>query len=368
MGACMFHDSTDHDGDGWSFTDGDCNDCDPTINPGAYDIPKDGIDEDCNGTPDDEPTGCDSAVTLASSDANDGAKAIDLCRTTTESATGKDKTWGVIAASYVTPDGNTTSNGNFPLGYGLLSAFGVNNTQQGVAMLSLSSGTGRQPTDPGWIDPGLPHLGSFGGFNKGYVSKAPAGYPKPAPACPGVLFGAPHDGVALQVTIRVPTNAKTLSFDENFFTVEFPSYICSTFNDTFVVMMAPKTTASLPDDNIAFDAAGNPISVNNALLQVCPTLPASKTGGKTFACPLGTAPLMGTGFEEPNNSGPHAATGWLSTTAPVDTVKGQDITLLFAVWDSSDANLDSTVLIDNFTWGFTTPMGPPMTTPLPSPK
>jgi hypothetical protein len=268
----------------------------------------------------------------------------------------------------VLPDGTTTANPNFPLGFGLLSAFGVNNPQEGVTMLAISSGAARGPTDPGFIDPGLPHAGSFGGFNKGYVSKAPAGYPKPAPACPGVVFGAPHDGVALQVTIRVPTNAKTLSFDQNFFTIEFPNYICSTFNDTYVVMMAPKTTASLPDDNIAFDSAGNPISVNNALLQVCPTLASSMTGGKTFSCPLGTAPLSGTAFEEPNNSGPHAATGWLTTTAPVDTVKGQDITLLFAVWDSSDANLDSTVLIDNFTWGFTTPMGPPMTMPTPMPK
>jgi hypothetical protein len=221
-------------------------------------------------------------------------------------------------------------------------------------------------------------MGSFGGFNKcesgtscaegvgaELTSGAPAGYPKPAPACPGVVFGAPQDGVALQVTIRVPTNAKSFSFDSNFFTIEFPDWICSPYNDTFVVMMTPKV-ASLPDDNIAFDSEGNPISVNNALLQVCTPQTA---GGKTFTCPLGDSSLSGTGFEETNNDGPHAATGWLTTTAPVAVDAGKNITLLFAIWDSTDGNLDSTVLVDNFTWAFTPPTSmTPMTTPTPAPK
>ncbi len=354
-GGCPYHDSVDHDGDGWSAMSGDCNDCDPSINPGAFDIPMDGIDEDCNGTPDDEPTGCDASVSLASTDPMDGARAIDICRQTTEGATGPMRTWGVVNAQYVKPDGTTTSNPNFDLGFGLLTGFGVNNVQQGTHLLALSSGSARQPTDPGWHN--------VNGFDKGYTSGSPPPYPKDTPACPGVITGKPHDGAALELTIRVPTNAKAFSFNLNFFTFEFPDYICSQYNDSFVVMMTPKV-ASLPDDNIAFDSAGNPISVNNSLLQVCK---AQTAGGKTFSCPLGPSSLKSTGFDELGDTGPHAATGWLTTTAPVDTIRGKDMTLLFAIWDSGDGILDSTTLVDNFTWQFIPAMGV-TTMPTPAPK
>jgi hypothetical protein len=42
--------NTDADGDGVTIGEGDCNDTDPDVYPGAYDTPDDGIDQDCSGS------------------------------------------------------------------------------------------------------------------------------------------------------------------------------------------------------------------------------------------------------------------------------------------------------------------------------
>jgi hypothetical protein len=370
--GCQYHDAVDHDGDGFSSQAGDCNDCDPNSNPGAFDVPKDGIDEDCDGIVDDEPTGCDKASQLASTDPFNAALAIDLCRRTTETAQGPMRTWGVIDAAFVAPDGSNNcadensgqtgscaANANFPLGHGNLTKLGVNKPQQGTHMLGLSSGSARDPSDPGYQN--------VSGFDKGFTVGAAAGFPAPAPACPGVITGQPHDGAALRLVIRVPTNAKSFSFNENFFSYEFPVYICSQYNDTFVVEMAPPPQGAGVGGNIAFDQSGNPISVNNALLQVCDPQVA---GGKNFTCPLGSSTLMGTGFgNDLSMDGNHAATGWLQTTVNIDpSLRGKDITLLFAVWDSGDGILDSTALVDNFQWSTQPGQGTPVTQPSPPPQ
>jgi hypothetical protein len=384
-GPCTYMDSTDHDGDGWSFAEGDCNDCNKFINPGAYDVPMNGIDEDCDGTADNEPTGCDSALTsISTTTGADGAKAMDLCRTTTTApATPKQRTWGVLEAAYVLPDGSSGQAGNsgYELGYGILGpSFGTSNhTQEGVRMLGLSSGTARQPTDPGYQD--------VSGFDKGYTSGAPTGFPGQTPACGNVTFGAPHDGAGLRVVIRVPTNALTMSFDTNFFSYEFPDWVCSEYNDTFVVIMTPSPPGepSTANDNIAFDSKGNVISINAGFLQVCdPTSSAGAAGtgpmagGYVYACPEGASKLHGTGFGidttsvSPLGDGQdHASTDWLTTTVNVSTFAGKQITLLFAVWDSSDGQLDTTVLVDNVKWTFATgpnTQPPPVMTPITQPK
>ena len=39
----------DMDGDGYSLMEGDCDDSDASVYPGAFDIPQDGVDNDCDG-------------------------------------------------------------------------------------------------------------------------------------------------------------------------------------------------------------------------------------------------------------------------------------------------------------------------------
>lgn len=333
--SCTVSDeNADTDGDGFAIAQGDCNDCTAQMNPGAFDFVGNNIDEDCNGKLDDS-TSCDQALSVTSQSGVDGAKAIGLCKMQSG------KGWGLISALYVTADGSPLTNVDSQgLGHGILTGFGPTvHPQEGHRLLALSSGTARQPSDPGYQP--------VSGYDKWYETDAPPGFPKDSPSCPGVVTGEPHDSAALQVQVKVPTNVKSLSFNLDFYTYEYPNYICSEFNDFFVAILKP-APSGVEDGNISFDAMGNMISVNAGFLQVCTPQTA---GGKTFTCPLGTGQLAGTGFDQDDFGFPtdnSAATGWLQTTAPVEG--GSVVTLLFAVWDSGDGILDSTVLIDNFTW------------------
>jgi len=324
----------DQDGDGYTPNQGDCNDCNASINPGAFDVPGNGIDDDCDGIKDNEVEVCDSDLAIDDDNPENGARAMDLCRFTDENAVGKNKTWGVIkgSAKYVKVDGTPGMN---PIGHGLLPSFGVEKLWKGHRMLVLSTGAARAPGQPDYEPPN--------GVDHGTSGEPPEGYPKESEFCPDVVTGDCFDPAALELKIRVPTNAKSFSFNLDFYTYEYPDWICSQFNDFYVTLMWPKAP-SLPDHNISFDSAGNSISVNNGLLQVCE--PGTHKE-KTFECPLGTDALKDTGFIDSADA-THAATGWLVTEAPVEP--GSIITLRFAVWDSGDFRLDSTVLIDNFKW------------------
>jgi len=291
---------------------------------------------------------CDEGLsTPEGTEAMDGARAIGLCQVYSDGG------WGVKSADWVRSDGQPLT-GALLDGKGILHGFGPNQPREGSAMLVLSSGAARSPSDPGFQDPA--------GYDKDDSPHgSPPGYPKESPSCPGVVTGDPHDSAGLRLVIQTPVDAKSLSFNLNFYTYEYPDYICSTYNDFFVAMMNPIPTG-LPDGNISFDPQGNTISVNAGFLDACTP---SNAGGKNFSCSQGYSLIPGTGFESNiDNCGGvpfdqcdifggtdaipgSAATGWLETKAPIEQ-PGGEITLQFAIWDSGDSVLDSTVLIDNF--------------------
>ena len=334
--------TADLDHDGYTIGDGDCNDCDPNINPGAFDFPDNNVDEDCNGVPDDEPTNCADMLAMDDNDPMNAAYAIDLCKITTHDAMGINKTWGVISAAYVFPDGTTMSTiGNNdppnPQSHGILPSFGTQIAPKlGPNMLALSSGIARSGTNGS----------SPGGANMGTSSATPTGFPTPSPSCGDNTIGTDpvaNDAIALEVVIRTPTNAKAFNFDFNFYTYEYSTYVCSQFNDFFVALLTSNSPSVPMNHNIAFDSQLNPVSVNNGFLEVCsPTTIDKGNVMKQFTCPLGTGELDGTGFEG------HAATGWLSTQSNIEP--GEEITVRFAVWDAGDHVLDTTVLLDRFQW------------------
>jgi hypothetical protein len=308
-----------------------------SFDPSRFDVPGNGLDDDCNGKVDDEDPVCDGALTLASSDALDAAKAMGLCKKVGPSGTA----WGVIDAKYVLPDGTATT-GASATSWGLLPSFGTNTPRAGQRVLALSSGAARAADQPNYQAPGV-------GLAKGYGHALPAGFPRGMPACSGLNLANAFDGIALEVRLRVPTNARSFSFAHQFFTSDYGDSVCQAFNDVYAVLLSPKPAAS-PDGNVVLDALGGALTTNStALVRAC--TPGTHNG-LTFACPLSTASLVGTGFEG------HASTGWLKTTVPV--AGGEEITLRFAIWDSGDGSLDSTALFDDF--GFSTASVPAVST------
>lgn len=295
-------------------------------------IAENGRDDDCDGFVDNVP--CGEGIELDSSDPFDAARAMGLCT-------------GVKSARYTSVDGEGRP--IHELSHGVLGDFGPNvASREGTNLLALSSGTARRPSDSGYSyeENELEDMG----FIQGTRSNTPEGYPIASTSCPDLeLPDEPvpiFDTVALEVELEVPENAQGFAFDFNFYTREFPVYVCSIYNDFFVALMDPAPEGAILG-NISFDSQGNSVSVNAGFVQVCQ---AQEAGGKEFECELGTQELQGTGFENDGESddNPSAATGWLVTESPAEP--GSTIRLRFGIWDTGDPSLDSTVLVDNFRW------------------
>lgn len=327
--------NADNDGDGYLYAD-DCNDRNALMNPGAYDVAGDGADNDCDGTVDNPLGGCDGSLVMTSTNAMDFAKALGLCQTASATATGKDKKWGVVSAKLMTTDGKGA-----PMAkqYGIHPNWGtVIKPKEGGRLAVLSTGSARMPGQTGYMKP--LNLSTDSTTN---ANTPPAGWPKTG-SCPAPTDKKANDSVVLQLQIRVPTNAKAFSYDFDFYSSEYITYVCSEYNDSFVTILksgAPLDAAH--SGNVSFDAKGNPVNVNSGFFEVC--TPGSK-GGKTYACKLGTAELAGTGYS--GDGAQDGATSWLRTTANV--IPGETITVSFMIWNTGDHVLQSAIVLDNFQW------------------
>ncbi|HVV84022.1 MAG TPA: choice-of-anchor L domain-containing protein [Kofleriaceae bacterium] len=365
--------NTDLDGDGFTTCDGDCCDSsechDPAlVNPGAFDAAGNNVDDDCDGQVDNTQVTCDDGIISNTDRATDFARAMDICNEAIEAT----RRWGLIDAKLTLPDGTGVP---APAGHSVRPQFGALMPQAGSSFALISSGNAAAPgqTNPDHIDfQQSAMLGTESPFPTDWLAANGGSLPN-TPGCPPIQSGtAAEDPVMLTLRIRVPSNAKSFKFSSNFFSAEFPEWVCSPFNDFFVVLLDstwnddPTHMPRNPDDkNLAFykqPQTGNiyPVGINLAsgntgLFTECVNGTTGCFGNEsTISTCVGTQQLTGTGFDLPEpgscdtNSLLGGATGWLETAGNV--VGGEIITLRIAMWDTSDHRLDSLVVLDNFSW------------------
>lgn len=364
-------DDSDLDGDGFGQCSNDCCDIDgggctqaELVNPGAYEVVGNELDDDCDGEIDEPPEPCDLGLPTDTANAFHYARALDLCQTTSESpAKQADRTWGVIDASLTLADGNGSP---AQVQRALRPDFGTYvDPEQGDRMIVLSSGHAAD------LDDVAPPFAPFqSGVDLGTSCDAPAdwlasnagSFPNPA-GCPAPSSTNANDSVMLTLRMRAPTNASSFSVRTFFFSAEYPEYACSQYNDFFVALV--DSTADNPaDKNIAIYDDGDtkwPVGVNLAmvadgLFTQCRNGEIGCQGPSPMdygGC-VGEALLEGTGFDTVTAGGcapgvpAGGGTGWLRMSGNV--TPGEVFEIRFAIWDSSGFLFDSLVLLDDWEW------------------
>ena len=351
-------DAADHDGDGWTMCGGDC--CDsvvqgcsgPTfINPGAFEVVGNGVDDDSDPTTLDSmpPADCSTAAKFTGVTASDVAKSIELCNTTTANPPQGQKKWGVITAELLLADGSAPSATQLADMQDQQAAILINYgtggivPKKGATMAGLSSGLTRDANDPGFMNTYSTSHGSYSNPPAVYLNAHGGNLPSSAScngSCPA--GDGANDSVNVRLSIRVPTNALSFSYQFKFISSEYWVYACSSYNDFYLALLQTGAAGIPADKNISFDSLNNPVSVNNGFFDVC--VPKD-----CYTCPAGYTELVGTGMEVGNAGG---GTKWLTTEAPV--VPGETMQIEFMVFDVSDTALDSMTLLDNFQWGLAT--------------
>jgi hypothetical protein len=321
----------DTDGDGYTPAQGDCDDSNPLVGPGSVEINGNGIDDDCDGSIDNAAP-CDTS-SIGQNTPAALAQAIGIC-----------------ATKFVTS--TETVGPSDPAARATVPSFGVVQKLEGAGMAFISNGDAT--TQAGYTpDPGT----SFPKSNT-YMSPYGNGVAlPPKSSCGSAPAGTANDYTELAVDLTIPDNVKSFSFQFQFFSAEYPEFVCTEYNDRFLVIVDDGTTKQ----NVAFDSANNTISVDSGFFTVCENWALNSN---TQHCTTPVTAIAGTGYDvdDPivgNKIG--GSTGWLTTTVPV-TPK-QKLKLSFIVYDEGDHRLDSSVLIDNFQW-LAAAATAPVTTPV----
>lgn len=368
----------DNDGDGWTVAQGDC--CDAAsgactqpalVNPGAFEVPGNGVDDDCDATVDNPRAVCDAAIASNSSDPVKYAAALDVCQITTETPPIAERRWGLINAQLLLADGAGTPAAN---SRSIRTSFGANSPQfgNGFTVLSTGSAAAVGQTNP-----------SYTAFQTGQSNGTTSGFPSDwfaanGSALPGLPACAPRSGpaaqdpVMLKLRMRVPTNARSFKVTTRFFGAEYPEWTCGPFDDYYLVLLDSAFAGSPPnpvDKNIGtYPNAGERYVLGTSLavgdtglFQACKNGQISCATGATLtttSC-VSTVDLIGTGFdiENPGANGSGycgtnnllgGGTAWLTTSGNV--VPGETIDVRFVIWDTGDNLYDSVALLDNFQW------------------
>lgn len=365
----------DADGDGYYFGLDDC--CDSSeqcgakepekINPGAHEVPGNGLDDNCNGLIDEDTTVLCSTKAevftsneaLTSEDAVLLAKAMDICHSAASDG------YGLISAQLLLADGSPlpargdskvcgTSTLISPAEQAAVATDlgGIVRPIKGT-MAVLSSGKAQGKENTGYRDCSGTEVSAPAEFlsaHNGVLPVSEACYDDSNPPSHKMA----NDSIMLRLKLKAPSNAKGFTFRFKFFSKEYPKFVCNNYNDFFLALTDAQSSEIPLDRNVSFDAKHNPVSVNNAFFTECEKS-ACKNSKGCSDCADGTDELKGY-VADVNQAG---ATGWLKTSVPVSA--GEEFTLDLMIFDAGDRGSkqngwghqrDSLVLLDNFEWNY----------------
>ena len=171
----------------------------------------------------------------------------------------------------------------------LRGGFGDNNLPrlgERIVVLSTGHAADENDTNPGFADfQNGEDMNTTSAFPADWLAANGGELPN-APGCEQADEGeGANDSVMLTLRVRVPTNANSFSVSMNFFSSEYPEYVCTQFNDFFVTLVDSTDEENPADGNIAFfenEAGVFPVGVN--ILRAADGLFTQCTNGVTGQC------------------------------------------------------------------------------------